>query len=298
MGHSAEEQYESFAVRAERIRMNLLVGFDGSEGGRDALELARVMAGTEGSGVLVVVVHPYEPLPPSFEELEGEAAEQAAPLLEEAGQRLAGTEVRARAFGGGTPAGVITKLAESEDVDLIVLGSPHRGTLGRALLGSVAQSVVHGSPRAVGIAPRGYAREAPHRLERIAVAYDGTPEAKAALDRAADLAHAARAALWVLTVVAPPVALPGAVGYAPANPPDAGRIIEEGVRAAEERAPVEGRRLDGSPAPTLAKACEDGVDLLVVGSRGYGPATRVLLGSVSTKLVNSAPCPVLIVPRP
>lgn len=102
----------------------------------------------------------------------------------------------------------------------------------------------------------------------------------------------------MLTVVAPPVALPGAVGYTPVNPPDPERIIEEGVRAIESLAPVEGRRLDGSPAPVLAEACEDGVDLLVVGSRGYGPAMRVLLGSVSTKLINSAPCPVLVVPRP
>ena len=39
------------------------------------------------------------------------------------------------------------------------------------------------------------------------------------------------------------------------------------------------------------------MDLLVVGSRGYGPLRRVLLGSVSSELMHSAPCPVMVVPR-
>ncbi len=278
--------------------MRLLVGFDGSDGGRDALELARVLGFSEGAGALVVAVQPYGPLPVPFAELEHDAAAEAEPLLDEARERLAGMDVEARAFGGGSAAGVLTDIAESENIDLVVLGSPHRGTVGRALIGSVAESVLHGSPAPVAVAPRGYSEHRHDAFERVAVAYDGTPESKAALARAGQLAEASHAAVWVLTVVAPPVALPGAVGYTPVNPPEPARIIEEGVRALEDRVPVEGRRLDGAPAPVLAEACEDGVDLLVVGSRGYGPAARVLLGSVSTRLINNAPCPVLVVPRP
>ncbi|MBJ7348576.1 MAG: universal stress protein, partial [Thermoleophilaceae bacterium] len=44
-------------------------------------------------------------------------------------------------------------------------------------------------------------------------------------------------------------------------------------------------------------ACESGVDLLVVGSRGYGPVNTVLLGTVTGKLMRQAPCPVMAVPR-
>jgi nucleotide-binding universal stress UspA family protein len=40
------------------------------------------------------------------------------------------------------------------------------------------------------------------------------------------------------------------------------------------------------------------LDLLVLGSRAYGPVRRVLLGSVSGPLVRQAPCPVLVLPRP
>jgi nucleotide-binding universal stress UspA family protein len=278
--------------------MRLLVGYDGSEGGRDALELARVLGTVEPSDALIVAVMPYAPLPIGFTELERDAAAEAEPLLTEARGRLEGLELNTRAFGGGSPAGVMTDLAEAEGVDAIVLGSPHRGAVGRALIGSVAEGVLHGAPCAAIVAPRGYAENGHGPFATIAVAFDGTPEARAALARARALAEASRAALRILTVVAPPVALPGAIGYTPINPPEPERVIAEGVSAAGSAVPVDGQRLDGSPAQALAAACAEGVDLLVAGSRGYGPVARVLLGSVSTRLVNIAHCPVLVVPRP
>jgi nucleotide-binding universal stress UspA family protein len=39
------------------------------------------------------------------------------------------------------------------------------------------------------------------------------------------------------------------------------------------------------------------LDLLVLGSRGYGPLKRVLLGSISMSVMNAARCAVLVVPR-
>ncbi len=278
--------------------MRLLVGFDGSDGGRDALELARVLGSPEGASALVVAVMPYGPLPIPFVELERSAAAEAKPLFDEARERLEGLSVETRGFGGGSPAGVMTDLAEREGVDLVVVGSSHRGAAGRALLGSVAEGVLHGAPCAAAVAPRGYAAKRHDPVRLIGVGYDGTPESKAALLRARALAKANGAAVRVLTVVAPPVALPGVVGYTPIEPPHPDRVIDEGMKALGSEVPAEGQRLDGPPGNTLAEACEDGIDLLIVGSRGYGPLTRVLLGSVSTKLINKAPCPVLVVPRP
>ncbi len=275
-----------------------MVGFDGSDGGRDALELARAVAAPSEAEVLVVAVVPYGPLPVSFEALEADAAAEAEPLFEEARRRLAGLAVETRGFGGGSPAGVMTEIAEAEGVDLIVLGSPHRGAVGRALIGSVAESILHGAPCAAMVAPRGYAAAEPGPLRRVAVAYDGTPEAKAALRAAEEVALRTGAAIRVLTVVAPPVAMPGVGGYVPVEPPDAGKIVTEAVNSVDERLAADSRRLDGPPARTLAAACEDDVDLLLAGSRGYGPVMRVLLGSVSTQLIHMAPCPVMVVPRP
>jgi nucleotide-binding universal stress UspA family protein len=278
--------------------MRLLVGYDGSDGGRDALELARVLGAAEGAEAIVASVIPYGPLPVGFAELEDDAAAAARPLLDEARERLAGFEVETRAFGGGSPAWVLTDLAECHEADLIVVGSPHRGAIGRTLIGSVAEGVLHGAPCAVAVAPRGYAGVGHGPLALIGVAYDGTPEAKAALERARDLAQETGAAVRVLTVVAPPVALPGVAGYVPVEPPAPDAVLAEGVRELGGEIAAEGRKLDGPPATTLASACEDGIDLLLAGSRGYGPVLRAMLGSVTSRLIAEAPCPVLVVPRP
>lgn len=279
--------------------MRLLVGYDGSDGAKDALELARVMAEATGASLLVAAVLPYGPLPIPYEMLEEEEAERAAPLFEEAKKLLGGVEIETRAFGGGTPAGVINDLAEREGVETIVVGSPHRGPVGRALIGSVADGLLHGAPCEVTVAPRGYAGVEHGPFRTIAVAYDDTPESKAALRRAEAIARACRATIVVYTVAAPAVAVPGATGYTPAVPPQAGAIVTRAVKSVSEDLAATGRALAGVPAGAIAEACEEtGADLLVAGSRGYGPVLRALLGSVSTQLVHRAPCPVLVVPRP
>lgn len=279
--------------------MVLLVGYDGSEGGRDALELTRVVAEATDANVLLVTVLPYGPLPIPYEILDEEEAEQTEPLFKEAKEQLEGVEVETRAFGGGTPAGVITDLAEEQKVDTIVVGSPHRGPVGRTLIGSVADGLLHGAPCEVMVAPRGFAAEEHGPFRTIAVAYDDAPESKLALARAEELALACRATLVIYTVSAPPAVVPGAVGYTPAIPPEAGAIVTRAVKGADEQLAATGRALNGVPATAIVEACEEaGADLLVAGSRGYGPVMRVLLGSVSTRLAHKAPCPVLVVPRP
>jgi nucleotide-binding universal stress UspA family protein len=55
--------------------------------------------------------------------------------------------------------------------------------------------------------------------------------------------------------------------------------------------------LVGDPARVLEREAGEGLDLLVLGSRGYGPVRRVLLGGVSESVVRRSPCPVLVVPR-
>jgi nucleotide-binding universal stress UspA family protein len=277
--------------------MRILVGFDGNDGGRDALELARVMASATGAGVLVVAAIPYGPLPVSAARLEGDQLGEAEPLLAEARERLGDLEVETRAFGGGSPAGVLTMVAEEEDLELLVVGSPHRGPVGRALIGSVADSLLPAAPCAVVVAPRGYATERHQPFGLIAVAYDGTAEARMALRRAERIAAATGARLRILTVVSPPTAV-GVVGYVPPKPPDPEKIAEEAIDSIDRGLQAESRVLSGPTAITLASAGEDGVDLIVAGSRGHGPFMRVLLGSVSSRLVHEAPCPVLIVPRP
>jgi nucleotide-binding universal stress UspA family protein len=279
--------------------MRILVGYDGSDGGRDALELTRVLSEATGASVLVTTVLPYGPLPIPYELLEEEEGERAEPLLEEAGELLGDRDVETRAFGGGTPAGVINDLAEREGATTIVVGSPHRGAIGRTLIGSVADGLLHGAPCEVVVAPQGYASEEHGPFRTVAVAYDDTEEAKRALRRAEEIGLACRSTIVVYTVSAPPAVVLGAGGYAPAMPPEAGAVVTRTVKAVDQRLAATGRALSGTPAAAIVEACmEIGVDLLVTGSRGYGPLGRVLLGSVSTQLAHKAPCPVLVAPRP
>jgi nucleotide-binding universal stress UspA family protein len=54
--------------------------------------------------------------------------------------------------------------------------------------------------------------------------------------------------------------------------------------------------LHGEPAEVLAEGASD-VDLLLLGSRGYGPVKGTMLGSVSARVMAAAPCPVIVIPR-
>lgn len=122
--------------------MRILVGYDGSEGGADALELTRVPAEATGAGVLVTTVLPYGPLPIPYEILEEEQGERAQPLFEEARERLGDLEVETRAFG------------EAAGADLLVAGSRGYGPVLRVLLGSVSTHLAHHAPCPVLVVPR------------------------------------------------------------------------------------------------------------------------------------------------
>ncbi len=277
--------------------MRLLVGLDGKEGGRDALELTRTLGLVEEASAVAVAVLFFGPLPMQYALLPEEETEEAEPLFAQARELLGGIEVETRAYGGASPAAILSAIAEREEFDAIVVGSPHRGPVGRVLIGSVASSLLNGATTAVAVAPHGYAGE-PHEAPRtVAVAYDGTPEAKLALARAESIALAGQGTVKLLTVVTPPTIVPAAGAYVPPTMPDPDKVINQGLKQVDPRLAAKSVRLEGDPGPTIAKACEEDVDLLVVGSRGYGPLSRVLLGSVSRNLVTHAPCPVLVVPR-
>jgi nucleotide-binding universal stress UspA family protein len=278
----------------------VLVGFDGSEGGHDALELTRLLTSRRAGSVLLATVLFGGPLPIDLAGLEEGEAGEAEPMFEQARAKLAGVELETRAYGGASAAAILNALAEEKDFDAIVVGSPHRGAIGRVVLGSTARNLLDGAPTDVAVAPCGYAAIEHETIESIAVAYDGSPEAKLALRRAEGLAKSFGARIKLLTVVVPPVATPTMVpgAYAPQSPAEPEKVIDEGVDSVDPGLAVEPARLDGDPAIQILKACERGVDLLVLGSRGYGPLARVLLGSVSREVIQKARCPVLSVRRP
>jgi nucleotide-binding universal stress UspA family protein len=245
------------------------------------------------------------------------ARERAGSALKEAADELAGMagmrHVERRLEASSSPARGLHDTAVSEQADQIVVGSSHRGPVGRVLLGSVGERLLSGAPCAVAIAPRGHAAREAHRIGVIAIAFDGSPEAQLALRTAHELARRSDAALRVLMVIEPPAAIPGHFVPLPGLEPLVAIERAEAMQRQEQAAQnaldsalpalgggltIERRVLfETNPASaTLDSACAD-VDLLVLGSRAYGPVRRALVGSVSSSVVRHASCPVLVTPR-
>jgi nucleotide-binding universal stress UspA family protein len=202
----------------------------------------------------------------------------------------------------GSPADTLGALAERGEADLVVLGSTHRAAFGSVSPGSVAEHLLQGARCRLIIAPKGYADEdhSQDRLRVVAVGYDGMAESHAALDEAAILARKFGASMRVIgvqTPVPPMGAAAAAQAGAEAGPDfqtrlhDAAAALEPELRAL----PVLEK---GDPVKKLLEAAEMGVDLLVLGSRGFGPVMRLLIGSVSSRVIRGAACPVMVVPRP
>lgn len=184
-----------------------------------------------------------------------------------------------------------------------MIGPSHRSTAGRILAGGTGERLLSGAPVPVAVAPAGYATGAA-RLDTVGCGFDGSPESHAALDWAAALARAASARLLVLGVherMLPAGVAPGAgLNTATLNEVVRRERADELSRVVSALGPevsVDAEFVDGDAATELARASEE-LDLLVLGSRGYGPIRAVLLGSVSSALVRSAASPVVVVPRP
>jgi nucleotide-binding universal stress UspA family protein len=268
----------------------IVVGFDGTERGREALRLGELLARTTGARLSLARV------------CERATDADAQRLAAEVEAALGPSPVAAESLplSGGSPARALHELAERRPgVGMIVLGSTHKAGIGRVLPGSTARRLLNGSPCAIAVAPRGYVAE---DLRVIEVGFEASTQARAALEAAARIGRAAEATMKVIAIDPLPAAPPSAAQIAEgsARGPRAFDLQQE-LHAAVSGLPVELRALPifehGDPGNRLLARAAQGVDLLVVGSRGYGPLRVVLLGSVAIKIVENAPCPVLVTPR-
>jgi nucleotide-binding universal stress UspA family protein len=282
----------------------LIVGVDGSERSRDALALA-VQLAEPGQRVMLVHVHPYGQLSDllSGEDYERLVREVAESTLSAARDTLyPATEHAMQLVPNRSPAAGLHDLAVEKGAALIVVGSSHRSGLGRVFAGSVAESVLAGAPVPVAVAPRGLA-SCEESIRIVGCGFDGSPEAHESRAGGAARGGRTRPRREVLAVhprtAFGGVSSAGAFGYQSAD--DALRRafekqMRDAIAALEPGVEVSGRLLDGDPATALVKASTE-LDLLALGSRGYGPVRTVLLGSVSRALVREGACSVVVLPR-
>jgi nucleotide-binding universal stress UspA family protein len=287
---------------------DVIIGFDGSPSGRDALALGRRLAEAAGAVITVVCVHPYMAL---TADVEADAAVElswrkgAQRTLDEARSVLSGMPTTTfRAMAESSPARALHEAANEADAALIVLGSTHRNGVGRVLPGTTADQVLHVAPCAVAVAPAGYAaRDHAERLGVVGAAVDGGEETERVARVAARIARGAESRLRLISVIerhyTQGALYAGNLGYRSlrtAMTSLAEDALQRGAAAAGAHVHVETRLSEGAPAEQLIVESHD-LDLLVVGSRGFGPLRRVVLGTVGAAVVRAAACPVLIFPR-
>jgi nucleotide-binding universal stress UspA family protein len=277
----------------------IIAGFDGSEASREAVRFAVRLGRALPADVVAVTGYPLPPHVLGKGASDGADAALISDIRAEADLTLAELQedgVSSRLVRPGEPARALIEAADELGADLIAVGTHHPAGLGRLSLGSTGERLIHGAPCAVSIVP---AKPAHDELRTIAAAYDGSDGARTALEYAARLARSLSARLVLISVVDP-----FAGSRFETTEEDDRRyrsaVAEEADRAAVELAPeleVEVRTLPGAAGEMLAAACKEDVDLLVAGSRGYGPLRAVLAGSVSRYLADHTPCPMIVVPR-
>jgi nucleotide-binding universal stress UspA family protein len=273
---------------------NVLVGVDGRTGGRDAIGLAKQLAAPDAP---IRLAHVYS---------DAWMLGRAAPIVLTAGREFSEALLAGEREGAAIQAGLISwpsrsvgrglhELAELHEADLLVVGSHARGVAGGLLPRNRTLAALNGAPCAVAIAPSGYA-EHKGRLATVGVGHDGSPESEQALEAARELAGRHQAAISALAVVSLQ-SIPDGEQLPPHNwTAVTDRLIREERERLQDLDGVHGDAVYGEPSDELARFGED-LDLLIVGSRGYGPVGRLINGSTSTYLARHATCPLLVLPR-
>lgn len=288
----------------ETTAPTVIVGVDATDSGRDALALGRMLAEFRGASVIAAAVYRREhPKYAGSRELENTLRYEAAQSLEDA-VGIGADPVQMRTIAAASPARGLHELAEQTGAELVVVGSTHRGPVRSLAPGSTGARLLQEAPCAVAIAPAGYALETDREPRVIAAGYDLSEESEAALKLAAELAGAAECTIRILTVEEPHAERYGDVisgGVAMQPTEDVRDRLRMAVMRKRDELPIALRAdasiLRGLPGPALLAELEKGVDLVVMGSRGYGPIGRALLGTVAAQVVGKASCPVVIVPR-
>lgn len=280
----------------------IVVGVDPSPSGAAALEWALREAVSTGASLHAIrawtpsayAMEAYAYGAPDVEFVESNQAQhEADEQLKLATERVAGADT-IDCTATAVPAAPSQVLVEQASHSaMVVVGSRSSGALSRAVLGSVSSAVLHHATTPVVVVPE--PRDSDGAAPRVIVGVDHSPAALTALAAAATQARR-RGATLVPVFVHEPIEVP----LGGMHPPDLARLEDTerhqltGAAEAAGATDVQAEVLVGHPSAQLLAAARP-QDLLVVGSRGRGGFTGLLLGSTSTQVVQHAPCPVLVV---
>lgn len=189
-----------------------------------------------------------------------------------------GVDILKSSVLSGSPFNEIIKMQKEIDASLIIMGAPE------GKLGSVAERVVRGARCHVLIARKKTAGEKPY--EHLLVPVDGSEDSDYAARFAASIAHRSISKLTVFHVI-----------HNKQKMPRGKAIVKKVINNVESKdIKAESFIKEGKIAEEILKAIDDGhFDLTVIGYTGRGRISRLILGSVSEKVIRSASCSVFVV---
>jgi len=276
-------------------------GSEFSEGAiREAISLAKTCSG-KLFAVSVVETNPeYETIAPQLvEKAEKEARQHLESIKSSASKEGVDCEIIVRQ--GEEPYKYIVEEAAKNKVNMIIMGRRGRTGLKRLMMGSVTAKVIGHAPCDIIVVPRAARLE----CRSILVATDGSRYSEAAVSEAINIAKHCNANLIAISVVLSESMSPMDIVQSQMQPK---LIAEKELKEAEnninkvkELAVKEGVRVTGiifAGRPyeaIISTAKERNADLIVVGSHGRTGLERLLMGSVTERVVGHAECAVLVV---
>jgi nucleotide-binding universal stress UspA family protein len=268
---------------------NLMVCTDGSDEGQNAVAVALELARACDSQVIAVqalhIIPEFQAVAPDLPATLGKAVQENMAVIKAAADKL-GVALKTLTPEGQTPHAAIVATAEKLRPDLIIIGRCGKTALARILMGNVTARVIGHSPINVLVVPRGAALA----FQRILVASDGSSYSQAAWELALAMAKQANSRL---------------IGVAVAS--EEGEIIETKAiihrmltAASLAGVPMKGVNPQGVAPDTgiVQQAIKHEVDLIVVGSHGRTGLKKLLMGSVTERVIGGSPCPILVVKQP
>jgi nucleotide-binding universal stress UspA family protein len=286
----------------------IVVGYDPSGADEAPVHFGIAAARFTGAPLIVAEVHGGGSSANADDELHGDLGADADGKLDRLRARLeseTGVRSELRSVEAHSAARGLTSLLEETDAGLGVVGATSRGAVGRAVVGSTAERVIHGAPCPLAVVPHGFAGG---ELRTFGVAYTPSAEGRDALDSGVVLAHASGATLRVITVLHEQIGtmgsnLPGQRAmeqlpeeFASQHHAAAREAVESALAETGAEVHAEVELVYGDPAESLI-GFTGTLDLLVMGSRAYGPRRAVLLGGVSRRVIAASQCPVVVLPR-
>jgi nucleotide-binding universal stress UspA family protein len=276
---------------------NIAVAYAGDQAGTDAVALAVKLADVLASKLSIVF--PYHPL---LAVVPGDAAQQQvrdelkaiapdSPSLKDATYLSSHSQ---------WPIHAMHEIADYQRCDLIIFGTAGEG-IAEHLHISLMERMVHAAPCAVLVAPAGYAQGAHSAPRYVGVGFADSNEGKQALQLGQELAQTLDgdlcviSASWLSPAVRSYAAQTASISILESEIyTETKTSLEHAVANLGDH--VDAHAIKGNPTDVLLEHSKT-LDLLVLGSRAYGPVRYALLGSVSAAVMREADCPVLVTPR-